>query len=218
MEYSGEKAEELNADHHRRMAHDARAVGEDRVREIKALDGRSRDKLLWAMKGCVERHKMADGPTRLLEIGAGRAGHKDALLQQLGVAEYIGVEVVREVAEASSEHGVLHMAFEDAPENWDGAFHFIYSRHVMEHVLDVVLAMKTLKRLLAPNGVIGAVTPHYFPDPEPAHVTQMELSGWMNAYVRGGLKPVYATIEDFVCQEAHLVCVHDNWPLVTRSL
>lgn len=214
MAYDRQRAEDLNEDHHRRMSLDAKrrmATGENVG--LQNLDHRSRAALLYAMNGCATRHRMRaqDEPISVLEIGAGRGGDREELLARLSAKEYVGIELVHMIA-AEGNH-VLPMALEECPETWNGKFHFIYSRHVMEHMLDVPLAMKTLKRLLAPNGVIGAVTPHYFPDPEPAHVAQLTIAEWSVAYRKHGLVPVYATTEEHACAEAHLVCVHEGWPL-----
>ena len=105
------------------------------------------------------------------------------------------------------------MAIEELPEQWNGRFHLVYSRHVMEHVLDIDLALSNIKRVLAPNGVVAAVTPHYFPDPEPAHVSQLRIEEWIARYKAAGLVSVYATLEHFACEEAHLLAVHDTWNL-----
>ena len=202
----------LNADHHRRMAADAAlreavaAQGGPREQaRIAAGDHASRDALLEAMRGAVGRFGFdRTGDRTVLEIGAGHGGDAGALRAWLH-AEYVGIEVVPDVAAAS---GVLNLALEECPEDWNGKFDWIYSRHVMEHVPDVDLALSTVKRLLAPGGVVGAVTPHYFPDPEPAHVTQLRLGAWMEAYRRHGLTPVYAVEATYVCAEAHLVLAH----------
>ena len=209
MGFSKEEAERLNADHHRRMSADSRRRSQHEAKKAATLDGASRYSLVEAMLGAQSRFELqAERPT-LLELGAGRGQLRQLLCTELGATEYVGVEVVADVA-AASPH-VSHMAFEEGPaRGWNSRFDFIFSRHVMEHVTDVDVAMKALKQMLAPKGIIGAVTPHYFPDPEPAHVTQLRIDEWMAAYERNGLKPVYAMEKSFACDEAHLVIVHSE--------
>jgi SAM-dependent methyltransferase len=203
------RAEALNADHHVRM----RAEAGRRVRPP-TRDAESRALIVEAMLGCVNRYGMRapgdDGQLRVLELGAGFGGDRQFLCDAFAAA-YLGIEVVEAVAATSDD--VRYMAIEEMPEEWNGTFHFVYSRHVMEHVLDLPQALAAIKRVLAPNGVLGAVTPHYFPDPEPAHVTQLRISEWMTAYERSGLRPVYAVEREFECAEAHIVCVHSSYEL-----
>lgn len=211
MTFDADRARSLNADHHRRMAADAKRAtlaGKTRDRQ---LNDQSRQAIIRAMRGAVGRFALrrTDGKdVSVLELGAGRGGLRDTLMEELGADRYVGVEVVPEVADVSPH--VECMPFENAPESWNESFDFIFSRHVMEHVTDVGKAMAALKRLLAPHGVIGAVTPHYFPDPEPAHVTQQRINEWMAAYNRSGFKCVYAKQEHFTCEEAHIVVVHEG--------
>lgn len=204
-----ERAEALNSDHHRRMTLESQR-NRPAIENKASGDERSREAIVTAMLGCAHRHKMEADGKQLLEIGAGYAGDQPYLEQRMGIW-YTGIELVREVADQTE--GVHYMALEDAPESWYGTFGYIYSRHVMEHMLDPWLALQAVKKLLAPNGIVGAVTPHYFPDPEPAHVTQLKISEWMNLYQRVGLKPVYAVTDHYACEEAHIVAVHADWPL-----
>ena len=198
---------ELNTDHHRRMKidHDSRAHAA--AVAVSGGDSASRAAVTAAMTGAAARFGLHTDASRLLELGAGYAGDRTYLMGHF-VADYTGVEVVPHVAIISRDKGVLNMALEEASDEWTGRFDWVYSRHVMEHMPDVGLALNTLKRVLAPNGVIGAVTPHYFPDPEPAHVTQLTLAQWCAAYRRHGLIPVYAVEARYACEEAHVVAVH----------
>lgn len=202
MAFDRQRAEQLNADHHRRMRLEAARAAPGQA----GRDRQSRAKLVRAMKGCVGRFKLPRPKAELLELGAGYGGDRLYLLEELNLTAYVGVEVVKDVADRS-EH-VTHMAFEEMPEVWNGRFEYVYSRHVMEHATDAREAIRAIKRVLAPTGVVAAVTPHYFPDPEPAHVTQLRVEEWMDLYRSEGLEPVYAMKEDFACAEAHLVLLH----------
>lgn len=220
MTFDRSKLESLNADHHRRMAQMPSKGSND------TRDSASRAKLIEAVHGCRRRHRMewqvdlVNGVLpSILELGAGYAGDRETLVREFyGI--YTGIEAVKHVADSAAAtvdsargESIHHMAIEELPQEWNGKFQLVYSRHVMEHVLDVDLALANIKRVLAPNGVVAAVTPHYFPDPEPAHVTQLRIDEWMRAYERAGLKSVYATLESFACDEAHILCVHNDWEL-----
>jgi len=210
------RLEALNADHHRRMAA-APSSGPGDTR-----DAQSRAKIIAAVHGCRTRHKMQGLPSdrmHVLELGAGYAGDRPVLVSEF-ICQYTGIEAVFHVALTADEsvdrargEKIHHMAIEELPEEWNGRFHLVYSRHVMEHVLDVELALSNIKRVLAPNGVVASVTPHYFPDPEPAHVSQLRIGEWMERYKKAGLTTVYATVEHFACEEAHILAVHDSWEL-----
>ena len=208
---------ELNAEHRVRIEAERTDRRRDgREAEVERLDARSRDDLVRAMQNCSSRYAMrADGPPRVLELGAGD-GRDIARLKEAVQADYSGIEVVPHTAAALTEQGVTCAPIESLPQEWSGRFSFIYSRHVMEHVVDLDAALSELRRVLAPHGVIGAITPHYFPDPEPAHVTQQTVTQWIQHYRRNGLRPVYATLAAYNCVEAHVVAIHEDWPLEQR--
>lgn len=201
----------LNTDHHRRMALlSVEHQRQNRTALYQQQNDQSRAALLAAVKGCEARYVMRDGPGAVLELGASFGGERPFLLEALGVADYVGIEIVEAAAKTSPY--VVHGAVEDAPEEWNGRFTHIWSRHVMEHVVDVDIALSALRRVLAPNGIIAAVTPHFFPDPEPAHVSQLRMDEWIAAYQRNGLHVVYAVLGDYVCPECHIVAIHEDWP------
>ncbi len=191
-----------------RADYEQRASSGDR--SVVSADQQSRNHIIAAMRGAAKRFGSPERRQNLLELGAGYAGDRDYLISELS-CEYTGVEVVPHVAAASGGLGVLNMAIEAAPGAWNGKFDWVYSRHVMEHVPDLDVAIAAVARILSPHGVVGAVTPHYFPDPEPAHVTQLRINEWCAAYRRHGLVPVYASQEHHACAEAHLVLLRKEF-------
>lgn len=211
-----EKLEALNTDHHRRMS--VMHVGQptDRVRWWMERDEESRRLIVDAILGCQNRAGMkVEGESRVaLDLGSGSARDRDYLMERLD-ANYRGIEVVKEAADRTAHLNVFHMAIEEMPSDWDGKIHFIYSRHVMEHVINLDAALSSIKRVLAPHGIVGAVTPHVFPDHEPAHVTVQKIEEWCAHYKRHGLRPVYAKLESMACIEAHIVCIHEEWAAKT---
>lgn len=206
-----ERLEALNTDHHRRMSVMHVGQSEDQIRRWAAWDEESRRLITDAMLGCQNRAGMKRDEDRgVLDLGSGSARDRDYLMQRFE-AGYCGIEVVKEAAERTAHLNVRHLAIEEMPSEWDGKVQFIYSRHVMEHVVDLDAALAAIKRVLAPHGIVGAVTPHVFPDPEPAHVTVQTLGEWCAHYKRHGLRPVYAKLENMACVEAHIVCIHEEW-------
>lgn len=201
----------VNEDHHLRMgALHQQFVRTNALPEIQRLDAESMDGILNAMRGCAERYAMRGPTSSILELGAS-TGHKSAfLLRELAATEYTGVEVVGATAKVSPF--VYHMPLEEMPPEWGKRFSFVFSRHVMEHVVDVDTALRTIKMVLAPNGVVGAITPHLFPDPEPAHLSQLTQAQWIAAYARNGFKVVYSVLHQSHCPECHIVAVHEEWP------
>lgn len=189
----------------------------DQIRWWNAKDEESRRLIVDAMLGCQHRAGMkVEGEDRgVLDLGSGSARDRDYLMQRFE-ANYCGIEVVKEAAERTAHLNVRHLAIEEMPSDWNGKVQFIYSRHVMEHVINLDAALSSIKRVLAPHGIVGAVTPHVFPDPEPAHVTVQTLEEWCAHYRRHGLRPVYAKLENMACVEAHIVCIHEEW--ATRVL
>lgn len=185
---------------------------DERVRWWLERDEESRRLIVDAMLGCQHRAGMKiEGEDRgVLDLGSGSARDRDYLMQRFE-ANYCGIEVVKEAAERTAHLNVRHLAIEEMPSDWDGQVQFIYSRHVMEHVINLDAALSAIKRVLAPHGIVGAVTPHVFPDPEPAHVTVQTLEEWCAHYRRHGLRPVYAKLENMACVEAHIVCIHEEW-------
>lgn len=204
-----DRLRELNADHHRRMAEDPVKKDPKRLERLAQLDAGSRSSLIEAMLGCENRWSLRQsGPRRVLELGAGYAGERNIISDWLE-AEYTGIEVVSEVAEKS---GVLCMAIEEIPDDWAESFDFVYSRHVMEHAIDLPLALRNIRKVLKPNGIVGAVTPHFFPDPEPAHLNKLRVEEWVRLYDTHGFKAVYAQVSTFFVKEAHIVAVRDDLP------
>lgn len=201
----------VNEDHHLRMgAMHQQFVRTNALPEIQRLDAESMDGILNAMRGCAERYAMRGPTSSILELGAS-TGHKSAMLmRELAATEYTGVEVVKATAQASPF--VYNMPLEEMPPEWARRFSFVFSRHVMEHVVDVDIALRTIKMVLARNGVVGAITPHLFPDPEPAHLSQLTQAQWIAAYQRNGLKVVYSVLHQSHCPECHIVAVHEDWP------
>jgi len=59
--------------------------------------------------------------------------------------------------------------------------------------------------VLKNGGYAAAITPHYFPDPETAHITKLRQEEWEDVYRRNGFSIVHSSVEFFNCEECHIV-------------
>jgi SAM-dependent methyltransferase len=211
----------LNEDHHVRMRADyGRHQKTGALETLLRNDELSREHLVQAMLNCERRCEMRDDwayytdPSRpavpqLLELGAG-SGRDASYLEERLNADYYGIDVVPEVFQGDRDR-FTEISVENMPDEWEGRFRYVYSRHVMEHVLNADRALQRLKKVLRPDGIIGAVTPHLFPDNEPAHVTKLRVEEWHAAYERNGFRVVYCPVLQFNCPEVVLVAIHQEW-------
>ena len=100
-------------------------------------------------------------PGRTIEIGAGLGEHLRH--EDLSTQEYFAVEVRHDMARAirrdfPSATTVVadcqqHLAFDD------GTFDRAIAVHVLEHLADLPAALREIRRLLKPGGVLSAVIP-----------------------------------------------------------
>lgn len=224
--------EALNQDHHARMRADY--ATHERSGALPGLiqnDELSREHLVQAMLNCERRCQMRSGAAariwdwahgidfagndyrgygqQVLELGAG-SGRDEQYLSTKLLADYFAIDVVPEVFQGARDR-FKQVSVENMPDEWGGRFRYVYSRHVMEHVLNADRAIQRLKHVLAPDGIIGAVTPHLFPDNEPAHVTKLRVEEWFDAYERNGFRVVYCPVLQFNCPEVVLVAIHKEW-------
>lgn len=118
----------------------------------------------------------------------------------------VGIELVADA--------VRHCLHQGWPAVWgvierlpwpDGCFDAVISRHVMEHTRDPVQTLREIRRVLVPGGYVGAITPHFFPDPEPAHLTKLSAEEWLKEYQREGFEVVRLALEQHICPECHIV-------------
>lgn len=141
----------------------------------------------------------------VLDIGAGKAKKRDLLHSILVVDTYVGIEVVPELAEMNDD--VQCMAVEEMPSEWDSGFHYVWANHVMEHSLDPQETIESILASMVKGGIFGSATPHYFPDPEPAHVTLWTQQQWVAFYEANGFKVVHQSMVEVTCVQSNLVMV-----------
>ncbi len=204
------RLESLNTTHLQLMKADRQrltATGE--ILPLDALDRMSRKHIVGAMRQCQHRFDMYSEERAVLELGPGQ-GLDRAYLERAFQADYYAIDAVKETATA---RGCWYGAVEDLDAIVDfDAVEFVYSRHVMEHTVNADKALAAIRKVLSLNGIVGAVTPYLFPDPEPAHTTQLDAEGWTAAYARHGMLVVYAQVHSFRVDELHLIAVRKDWP------
>ncbi len=190
-----EKMIALNYDHHRRMKEQSEINAKaDRNVDIAQKDNAAYEKILG--------HIPASG--RCLELGAAYGGAFEILKKKF--KEVAGVEIYEPAVKTAQENGlnIILSNLEDLP--FEGrCFDAVVSRHVMEHTYEVDTALKEIKRVLKNGGYAAAITPHYFPDPETAHITKFIQEEWEEVYRRNGFSIVHSSVEFFNCEECHIV-------------
>lgn len=193
-----EAVKELNYDHHRRMT-----IEHDKLIEAGvAADYSSHNED--SLRNLTSR--VIGG--RVLELGASDGNDFAAISAALNIVAIKGIDIHEPSVLRGQEMGrdLVVGYVEDLPfEN--EAFDLVISRHVMEHVSDVDVALRGIYRVMAPHGLVAAVTPAYQPDPEPAHIQQLSLAEWSEAYERNGFVVIYGESRHHACDESHIVAV-----------
>lgn len=185
---------ELNYDHHRRMTEDHIANGSKTSAEIKNRDNESYRALLAGIP--------KDG--KILELGSASGGQWDVLSEWS--TDLTGIDLYAPAVNTAQAEGKnIHIAFVEKMPFLNDSFDLVCSRHVMEHVSDIQVALAEIKRVLRPGGIVAAVTPHRFPDLEPAHIQQLRIDEWKMQYAKAGFILISADIREFECVECHIV-------------
>jgi SAM-dependent methyltransferase len=107
------------------------------------------------------RHAPAPfGSQRLLDVGCSNGGYL-ALMRELGWGT-AGIEPDEGAATQARNRGlrVRRGVISDLSPEIDGTFDYITLGHVLEHVHDPVLALDSVRSVLAPGGVVWIATPN----------------------------------------------------------
>ena len=188
-------ARERNANHHARMgALREQMLAEGTAAATDVADRQSYEALLAMVPA-------GDYP-RVLELGAG-SGRDLTLLRARG-GHALGVEVHLPIIPPGGAEPIVNGQLEELPFR-AGSFDLVTSRHVMEHVASPALALSEVRRVLRPGGVAAAITPHFFPDPEPAHVSVLSEVEWRAAYEAAGFEVLASQLVALPIRECHLV-------------
>ncbi len=189
-----DEVRQLNYAHHVKMTNDAAASSAEETAKIIRLDDESYRSLLSIIpKG-----------DSLLEIGASY-GRQWNVLGEWGT-ELSGIDLYEPEVEVARREGKnIVVAYAEELPFPDESISAIVSRHVMEHVADIPKVLSEIKRVLKHGGYVAAITPHYFPDPEPSHVNQLRIEQWKAAYEKAGFTVISSELRTFNCVEAQIV-------------
>jgi hypothetical protein len=188
-------ARERNANHHARMG----ALREQMLAEGTAAATDATDRQSY--EGLLSMVPAGDLP-RVLELGAG-SGRDLPLLRARG-AHAAGVELHLPIIPPGGAEPIVNGQLEELPFR-SGVFDLVTSRHVMEHASSPALALAEVRRVLRPGGFVAAITPHFFPDPEPAHVSVLSEGEWRARYEEAGFEVVASRLVALPIRECHLV-------------
>jgi SAM-dependent methyltransferase len=195
-----ERVKRLNYDHHRRMTEDHNRIKAEEKLHPETANTRENldDKAYRDMLAAVPKSG------NILELGSASGGQWHVLRDWS--EDLTGIDLFEPAVLNSQKEGknivlgfVEQMPFDDA------SMSLIVSRHVMEHVSDIQVALSEIRRVLKPGGYVAAATPHYFPDVEPAHIQQLFLEEWVKEYEKAGFKIISSNLYQCFNLEAHIV-------------
>src|SRR5512138_989594 len=137
---------------------------------------------------------------RLLDCGCGMGALTTSLSEWLAPGEVIGIDREPSQLEAArawaAEKGVSNVRFEigniyEIPypdSSFDAAFAFT----VLEHVREPLRAMREMRRILKPGGVVGIQDPDYGAQLQtPSTPGLQELNSWMRSFSEQNASPYY---------------------------
>lgn len=129
-----------------------------------------------------------------LDAGAGPGFRRDAIISILDVPTYSGIEFQPEVAYCGRQRGIWQCAIEDIGAITANHYDFVYAGHSLEHCFDAKAALVSLFACLKPGGVMGHITPHVFPDNDPAHVSKLSILQWLDLYRKVGFEILFSDV------------------------
>ncbi len=100
-------------------------------------------------------------PARVADVGCGQ-GARLCLLRALGASLVVGSEMDGEAAKIARERYdvTVHVGSASAIVVPEGGFDIVFLSEVIEHVLDPVALLRSIRGLLAPNGFFFLSTPN----------------------------------------------------------
>ncbi len=143
-------------------------------------------------------------PERILDVGCGR-GDLGAELIERGWS-VTGIEPSAAACEVAAARGIdVRQGTLDDAELEPGAYAAVSFRHSLEHVVDPVADLATVRRALAPGGLALVTVPafdsgqarrfrsRWYHLDLPRHRTHFTRLGLVEAFTRAGLQPVELT-------------------------
>lgn len=147
------------------------------------------------------------------DIGCGEAGVLEAFVQA-GAVNALGTDIVeyrlgkaQEIADllhiplTLSKHDIL---FSEPKDEWRNAYQLVLLRDVIEHLDDATLALKNIRKILAPGGCIHITFPPYS-SPFGGHQQLLENAWGVFPYLHMLPKALFVKIARTGKQEANAV-------------
>jgi len=174
---------ECQYDHHRRMNLMFESLKRSgKLSEFERQDYASR----WLM---VELLGLVEGT--VLDIGCGGC-EAFPLMQKKGLTP-VGIDVYAPILRNVKRNFVIRAVMEFLPFK-RGSFEAVYARHALEHTINPKRTLGEINRVLKDDGRLVFVTPHYFPDPEPAHVTRLKQDRWETLLRKTGFRVLFSKL------------------------
>jgi 2-polyprenyl-3-methyl-5-hydroxy-6-metoxy-1,4-benzoquinol methylase len=190
-----------NEDHHIRMKADGSTFSPERTQDIIAKDNATRRLILSHVPTGVS----PSDSVLALDMGVGAGGSFEPLREKF---DYIdGIDVVTTFFPQLPQYASLQQCpIEKLQQGFtDNTIDCVFSAHVMEHTYNLHKTLDGIWHVLKPGGYVAAITPHYFPDPEIAHICQLGLEQWRMEYEMHDFEIVAAYINQANCEECHIV-------------
>lgn len=142
----------------------------------------------------------------ILDLGCGPTG---GLLMHIQDMDYVGVDIVQEYLaelrrknpavgpwEFCRRHWILSlMEFLPFPGEY---FDVVYSRHALEHSVDLKATLREIERVLKPGGIFIFCVPARADDTEPTHLTRWPARKWLAAFRAVGKIRFHAQHDYFI--------------------
>ncbi len=109
----------------------------------------------WALEGIQWR-----GDERILDIGCGYGAYYDRLTEQFPDIQYFGIDLSEGMLRQHAAYGTGRLLMGDATQlPFAGeTFDVVMANHMLYHIPDVEAAVREVKRVMKPDGVMMATT------------------------------------------------------------
>ena len=107
----------------------------------------------------------------IIEIGSAEGGNLCAMAEH-GAAELVGTDIAEVRLESAREiaqtlnldiyYTSNDIIYEEQPEQWQGHFNLALLRDVIEHLDDAEIALRNIKQLLSPGGMLYVTFPPWY--------------------------------------------------------
>ena len=130
----------------------------------------------------------------LIDIGCGKMPYKEEIRQKTEISSYIGLDI---------ENAFVYDAMIRPDVTWNGvtipfpnqSFDTAIATEVFEHVHDIGLLLREVRRVLRPGGVLFFTTPFIWP----YHETPHDCQRWTSFGMEGHLKAAGFRGEEITC-------------------